>query len=118
MSISDNAGLFVCVRVPKSGSSSLSRLLASVFAGRRTFLLPNTLNLDGRLSGFQRLRFRRTRLRNTRKLDGTFDTEKAYALINAESKPGDLIDGGHLISERSMRRSSTRSRSSHPAQPL
>lgn len=95
----DNEGggsLFLCVRVPKSGSSSLSRLLASAFEGRRTFLLPNTLDLDGRLSRFQRLRFWRTQLRNLQKLYGTFNADKAYDVINEQSKSGDLIDGGHV----------------------
>lgn len=86
----------MCVRVPKSGSSSLSRLLASAFDGRRIFLLPNTLDLDGRVSGFQKLRFWRTRLRNLNKLYGTFDPAKAFEVINTESKAGDLIDGGHV----------------------
>jgi hypothetical protein len=88
--------LCLCVRVPKSGSSSLSRLLASAFAGRRIFLLPNTLDLDGRVSCFQRLRFWRTRWRNLNKLYGTFDADKVFELINTQSEAGDLIDGGHV----------------------
>ena len=88
--------LCLCVRVPKSGSNSLSRLLASAFVGRQIFLLPNTLDLDGRVSGFQKLRFWRTRLRNLNKLYGTFDTDKAFEVINTESRAGDLIDGGHV----------------------
>ena len=84
------------MRIPKSGSSSLSRLLTAAFDGRRIFLLPHTLDFDGRISGFQKLRFWRTRLRNFKKLYGTFDSDRAFKLINTHSRAGDLIDGGHV----------------------
>jgi Sulfotransferase domain len=88
--------LFLCVRVPKSGSLSLSGALKPAFVGQQTFLLPHTLDFDGRIARFQKLRFNRTWLRNLFKLYGTFDTTKVFANINKRAQDGDLIDGGHL----------------------
>ncbi len=89
---------FVCVsvRVPKCGSSSLSRLLANAFAGARTFYLYNTLDPDGAFSPLQRWRYRRSLGRNLRKHYRTADQAEVYARIAREAANGDLIDGGHI----------------------
>ena len=88
--------LCLCIRVPKCGSSSLNHALSAAFADRRTFFLPDTLNLDGRFSAFQRWRFRRAGKRALRKNYGDPHLSHAVATINAEAKPGDLISGGHF----------------------
>jgi len=86
----------VCVRVPKSGSSSLGHALDAAFAGKRAFFLPDTLDLDGRYSGFQRWRFRRARRRALKTRYGDPTMEHALGVINAEARPGDLVTGGHI----------------------
>ncbi|MDR3512082.1 MAG: sulfotransferase family 2 domain-containing protein [Caulobacteraceae bacterium] len=86
----------LCIRVPKSGSSSLSHALNAAFAERRTFFLPDTLNLDGRHSAFQRWRFQRARKGALRAHYGDPRLASALATINADARPGDLIAGGHF----------------------
>jgi len=86
----------LCIRIPKSGSSSLNRALNAAFADRQTFFLPDTLNLDGRFSGFQDWRFRRARKRALVKHYRQPDLSRALATINAQARPGDLISGGHF----------------------
>ena len=85
-----------CIRVPKSGSSSLRQLLDAAFAVHRVFEVPKLTELDASLSRFQAWRLRRSQRRVTRRLYGQSDLARAIALINREAKPGDLIGGGHF----------------------
>jgi hypothetical protein len=89
---------FICVsvRIPKSGSSSLSRLLGDAFAGRRTFFMYDTLNPDIGMSRLQAMRYRRSQARNLFRRYRTGDVETVFAKISAEAANGDLIDGGHM----------------------
>jgi len=87
--------LLLCLRIPKSGSSSLERALARTLAGRRRFYVPNTLELDGRLSRLQHLRFRRSQARNLMEHYGTRSLAHALRQVDRESAPGDLLIGGH-----------------------
>lgn len=88
--------ILVCVRVPKSGSSSLSHLLRAAFSDRTVYLVPNTLNLDGRVSLFQHLRHVRSRTQNLLKHYRTTQLSRAFEIITDRAAPGDLIDGGHI----------------------
>ena len=67
--------VWVCVRVPKCGSTSLSNSLKSALAGRGIFHLPHTLKIEGDLSRLHELRFRRSQIRNVfaRFLGGDID---------------------------------------------
>jgi len=89
---------FICVsvRVPKCGSSSLSRILAQAFAGRRTFFMYDTFNPDTAMSALQRLRFRRSQARNLFRRYRTGDAHKVFEIISREAANGDLIGGGHI----------------------
>ena len=84
-----------CVRIPKGGSRSLAEAVKPAFAQRQIFYLPDTLNLDGELSTFQRLRFRRAQAKNLWRHYRTPSLEKAFAVINEKARGGDLIAGGH-----------------------
>lgn len=88
--------LFLCVRIPKSGSQSLVRGLTEAFAGRRIFYLPNTLDPDSRISPLQRLRFLRARFQNLSRYYGTVSMRSAWARIDRDARPGDLLMGGHI----------------------
>jgi hypothetical protein len=88
--------LFLCIRVPKSGSASLMRGLANAFAGRQIFYLPNTFDPDGQVSRLQKLRFLRARYRNLFRHYGSVSLTSAWARIDREGKPGDLLMGGHV----------------------
>jgi hypothetical protein len=76
----------------------LGEIVASAFAGRRSFVLPNTLDLDARMSILQCLRARRSRLQTlTRHYSPlTFTIGQAFSAIRAKAKDGDLIHGGHV----------------------
>lgn len=88
--------LFLCVRVPKSGSVSLMRGLASAFAGRRIFYLPNTFDPDSQVSRLQKLRFLRARHHNLFRHYRSVSMRSAWARINSEGAAGDLLMGGHV----------------------
>lgn len=90
------SGLFVCIRVPKSGSQSLVRGLTEAFAGRRIFYVPDTLDPDSRVARLQRLRFLRARFQNLSRHYGTASMRAAWARIDRDARPGDLLMGGHV----------------------
>jgi hypothetical protein len=94
--LTPKTALFLCVRVPKSGSASLMRGLADAFAGRRIFYLPNTFDPDSQVSHLQKLRFLRARYRNLFRHYRSVSMGNAWARINRESAPGDLLMGGHV----------------------
>jgi hypothetical protein len=89
------AALFLCVRVPKSGSASLMRGLAAAFAGRRVFYVPNTLDPDSKVSRLQKLRFLRARFRNLHRNYHTISMRSVWSRIGREAAAGDLLMGGH-----------------------
>lgn len=88
--------LFLCIRIPKSGSQSLVRGLTEAFAGQRVFYVPNTLDPDSRVSRMQRLRFLRARFQNLSRHYGTASMRAAWARIHRDARPGDLLMGGHI----------------------
>ena len=89
------SSLLLCVRVPKSGSQSLTRGLTAAFAGRRIFYVPNTLDPDSRVSRVQRLRFLRARVQNLSRHYNTVSMRAVWARIDREAHSGDLLMGGH-----------------------
>jgi hypothetical protein len=88
--------LFLCVRIPKSGSQSLVRGLTDAFAERRIFYVPNTLDPDSRVARLQRLRFLRARFQNLSRHYGTASMRAAWVRIDRDAHPGDLLMGGHI----------------------
>jgi len=101
--------LFLCVRVPKSGSLSLVRGLESAFAGRRIFYVPNTLDPDSQVSRLQRLRFLRARFQNLLRHYGTVSMRVVWRRIERDAEAGDLLMGGHI---------DFRTANAHVARPL
>jgi hypothetical protein len=88
--------VYLCVRIPKSGSVSMASAVTSAFLGRRIFYLPNTLELEGRLSRFQRFRYVRAQRRNLIAAYGTPNLDHAFDTIRSAIGGGDLIGGGHI----------------------
>lgn len=86
----------VCVRIPKCGSTSLTNSLKAAFAGRNVFHLPHTVDFEGEVSRFQRLRFRRSQARSLRVHYQTTDILEACRAIGRLAADGDLISGGHI----------------------
>ena len=91
-----DATLLICVRIPKSGSASLMRGLATAFGKSRIFYLPNTLDPDGRVSRLYRLRFWRARFQNLFRHYRSPSFGAVCARIQREAVPGDLLMGGHV----------------------
>jgi hypothetical protein len=89
-------GLFLCLRIPKSGSQSLVQGLQVTFAGRHIFYVPNTLDPDSSVSPLQRLRFLRARYQNLFRHYRTLSMTAVWARIAQEAEPGDLLMGGHV----------------------
>ncbi|MFN3859004.1 MAG: hypothetical protein ACK4RV_14775 [Caulobacter sp.] len=87
--------LIHCVRIPKSGSTSLSRMVEAAFEGRGRFYLPDTLRREAALSAWQAFRLRRSQTQNLVKRVGVASLPAAFARIDAEAKGGELILGGH-----------------------
>jgi len=75
---------------------SLVAGLEQAFASKRIFYFPNTLDLDGRVSHLQRLRFCRARLQNLYRHHGSFSMRAVCERIRRQATPGDLIMGGHV----------------------
>jgi|SRR5579871_507235 len=88
--------LFLCIRLPKSGSLSLVHGLAAAFEGRRIFYVPNTLDPDSKVSRVHRLRFLRARCQNLSRHYGTVSLRAVWARIERDARPGDLLMGGHV----------------------
>lgn len=88
--------LLLCVRIPKSGSVSLDAAVRKALWGRRSFYLPNTVDLDGRVSSFQRLRFQRGQMRNLLSHYRSPRLARAFEHIEQHARPGDVLSGGHI----------------------
>ena len=99
--------VILCVRIPKTGSKSLETAVSAAFAGTRRFYVPNTLDLDGRQSPVQRLRFRRGQARNLLAHYGTSNLERVFAYIDREARAGELLSGGHADFQTVRRKLST-----------
>ncbi|NBB15719.1 hypothetical protein GVN21_10170 [Caulobacter sp. SLTY] len=84
-----------CIRIPKSGSTSLTRMLGQAFEDRGRFYLPDTLRREASLSGWQAFRLWRSQTQNLVQKLGVLTLDAALRKIEAEGRPGDLIAGGH-----------------------
>jgi hypothetical protein len=84
------------VRIPKTGSESVSEMLSAAFLPEHRFYLPNTLDFDGRVSRYQRRRFVRRQRWNLRRAYKTASMDVAIGLVAAKARPGALIYGGHI----------------------
>lgn len=71
-------------------------LAARACEGSRTFFLPNTLDLDGEISSFQRLRYARHAMRLNYRHHRVLRLGEVFAAIGRDAKPGDMITGGHI----------------------
>lgn len=84
------------IRVPKSGSISLSLMVKQAFDGRRFFNLPTSLVGDMGDSPMQRFRARRSQSRHLLRDYRTVSLGKAIAAIERQGSDGDVIGGGHI----------------------
>lgn len=85
-----------CIRIPKSGSSTLTRELESCPTLGQRHRLFTTLDPDARVSLFQRARLARSQVKSTVRSRHGLTMASAYRAINAQIRPGNLITGGHF----------------------
>lgn len=88
--------LFACIRVPKSGSKSLSALVSQAFVGRSQFYLPDTWRPEVRVSRWQAFRLWRSQVQNLRSKLGVWSLDQAFVRIEGMAAGGDVIVGGHF----------------------
>lgn len=88
--------LLACIRVPKSGSKSLSRIVAEAFPDRARFYLPDTLRREALISRWQAFRLWRSQTQNLSKHWRVLSLPAALAKIDAAAALGDLLIGGHF----------------------
>lgn len=87
--------LIACVRIPKSGSTSLARAIRSL--KDINFLYVGTRKKRESFdSSFQYYRFLRTQLKNNYMKHGRFKTADINKLIRHRAKNGDVLIGGHF----------------------
>jgi hypothetical protein len=96
MAEGSDGALLACIRVPKSGSKSLSRTLEQAFADRTRFYLPDTLRREALISRWQAVRLWRSQAQNLGRHWGVTSLDAALAKIDAAATPGDLLIGGHF----------------------
>lgn len=96
MASTADEAVLACIRVPKSGSKSLSRIVAEAFPDRASFYLPDTLRREARISRWQGFRLWRSQVQNLSKHGGVLSLDAALARIDGAAKPGDLLIGGHF----------------------
>lgn len=95
------------IRIPKSASTTLTAMALQAFPKARRFFIPNTLDPDGALSAFQRLRHLRHKLRHNLHHHGVFAQSDAFERIGAKIATGDVIVGGHFDFESCRRQIAT-----------
>ncbi len=88
--------VLACIRVPKSGSKSLSRIVAEAYPDRATFYLPDTMRREALISRWQAFRLWRSQIQNLGRHWKTASLDAVLARIDAAAKPGDLLIGGHF----------------------
>lgn len=87
---------FVLVRVPKSGSTSLQRIVASVCPHSRIFDAPETARtVSSGVTFYERLRNTRRRWRHFMGEQGAWTEAGFWAAINARAADGDVV-AGHI----------------------
>lgn len=96
MSSDADQAVLACIRVPKSGSKSLSRIVAEAFPDRAAFYLPDTLRREALISRWQAFRQWRSQVQNLGRHWGVLSLDAAMAKIDAAARPGDLLIGGHF----------------------
>ena len=87
--------LIHAIRIPKSGSTSLTRMLAEAFAGRGRHYLPDTLRREAVISRWQAFRLWRSQTQNLGAKLGVLSLAAALQRIETRALDGDLITGGH-----------------------
>lgn len=85
--------VYVVIRVPKSGSHSLSRMMRTALPNARFHSLPNPSKPDAGVSLIEKMRVVRARARRRWRNYGVLTDDKAWAEIAKDVRSGDVIVG-------------------------
>jgi len=88
--------LYAVIRVPKSGSSSLQQIVRQAFPEASFQVLPHSSFGDWRVGTLDRIRFVRQEKRSLMRRHRTLSLDTALRRIDAESRDGDIVGGGHV----------------------
>jgi hypothetical protein len=85
--------LYVLVRVPKSGTTSLVSMMGAALPAARFFYMPKLMRSDEGPSRIEKLRAMRSRGRRFWKLFRTLPEDTAWRRLAAEARDGDVVSG-------------------------
>lgn len=85
--------LFLLVRVPKSGSTSLSKMVSSALGDAHLFTLPDESKLSFGRNLDEVIRHALTRYKRLLLPYRTWSYAKALKVIGEQAKPGDIVSG-------------------------
>ncbi|MBX2804459.1 MAG: sulfotransferase family 2 domain-containing protein [Hyphomicrobiales bacterium] len=94
-----NKSVFAVIRIPKSGSSTLAKIVRSGMPDAVVYGLPNSYFGEWTKGPVERIRFLRSEKRHLLKRYRTLKLETALAFIDEQCKDGDMISGGHICYE-------------------
>jgi hypothetical protein len=87
--------LYIVIRVPKSGSTSLANMLRAALPDARVFSMPTDPAAHAHMPALERLRLARNRARALWRNYRALSLDAAWRKIAAEARAGDIVTG-HL----------------------
>lgn len=85
--------VYVVIRVPKSGSTSLSNMVRDALPDARSFDMPTDAAAHAGYPLSDRWRLARRRLRHLRRHFGTWSMADAWAQVARQARAGDIVTG-------------------------
>lgn len=85
--------LFVVVRVPKSGSTSLNLMVRKAMPDVRIFYLPKLLDPDAELTRMEQARAAKSRIRRYWRIAGALTEKGVWRRIASLARDGDVVSG-------------------------
>lgn len=88
--------LVALIRIPKSGSTSMSEVVHDCLPTARKFLLPDSAVPGNSSTLLERMRLVRTTIKNGAIRHGRVTRTGLLRLIESKATPGDIVSGGHV----------------------
>jgi len=85
--------VYVVIRVPKSGSTSLANMMRDGLRGATVYDMPTPAEAQYGRPLIEQFRFARNRLRMLRRLHGTYSMATAWRRIAEQARSGDVVTG-------------------------
>jgi hypothetical protein len=85
--------LFVIIRIPKSGSNTLRRIIGAALPQAKIHSMPNPSKPDGGVSLVEKMRVARGRIRRRWRNYNVLTDDQAWTKIAGIAKDGDIVQG-------------------------